>query len=132
MTFEMGGYRAVEMIGAGASAQVWSGVRVSDDAAVAIKVFAPDQLAAAQREAALAAAVNHPHLVAVLDVVGDAERAALVTELAVGGDLAALLVRRGRLTAGETLTVLLPMAAALATAHERQIVHGDLSMRPPS
>ena len=127
MTFEVGGYRAIELIGVGASAQVWSGVRITDGAPVAIKVFAPDQLAAAQREAALAAAVNHPHVVAVLDVVGDADRSALVTELAVGGDLADLLARRGRLTAGETLTVLLPVAAALATAHERDIVHGDLS-----
>src|SRR6195952_982358 len=126
MTFQLGQYRAIELVGSGASAQVWSGVR-ADGTAVAMKVFAADQLAAARREAALAAAVDHPHVVAVLDVVGDGERAALITELAVGGDLADLLARRGQLTAGETLTVLLPMAAALATAHEREIVHGDLS-----
>ena len=83
----------------------------------------------AVREAALASAVDHPHLVSVIDVIGSADRAMLVTELAIGGDLADLLDRRGKLTAGETLTVLLPMAAALATAHERQIVHGDLSAR---
>lgn len=127
MSFEVGGYRAVEMVGNGASAQVWAGVRIDTGAPVAIKVFAPDRLPAARREAALAAAVDHPHVVSVIDVLATTECAALVTELAAGGDLADLLDRRGRLSAGETLTVLLPMAAALATAHERQIVHGDLS-----
>ncbi len=129
MGFEDGDYRATELLGAGGSAQVWAGVQVSTGRPVAIKVFAPDRLAAAVREAALASAVDHSHLVSVIDVIGSADRAMLVTELAIGGDLADLLDRRGQLTAGETLTVLLPMAAALATAHERQIVHGDLSAR---
>ena len=127
MTFEVGQYRAIEMIGAGASAQVWSGLKIDSGAPVALKVFPADQLALARREAALAAVVDHPHVVRVIDVVGDEERCALVTELAAGGDLAELLARRGRLSVGETLTVLLPLAAALATAHERDIVHGDIS-----
>ena len=127
MGFEVGDYRAVALIGAGGSAQVWSGVRVGTGTPVAIKEFGPDQLPAARREAALAAAVDHPHVVSVIDVLGTADRAILVTELAAGGDLADLLIRRGRLTAGEALTVLVPISAALATAHERKIVHGDLS-----
>ena len=127
MTFELGDFLAEELIGVGGSAQVWRGRRISTGAPVALKVFAPDGLAAARREAALAAAVNHPHVVTVLDVVADSNRVALITELADGGNLAGLLDRRRMLGAGETLTVLLPLAAALATAHERQIVHGDLS-----
>lgn len=127
MTFRVGDYRAVELVGSGSTAQVWVGVRCSNGVQVAIKEFPPEELPAARREAALAAAVDHPHVVTVLDVVGDDQRAALITEFAVGGDLSDLLSRRGRLTPAETLTVLLPLAAALATAHEREIVHGDLS-----
>ncbi|WP_090480515.1 serine/threonine-protein kinase [Nakamurella panacisegetis] len=127
MTFEVGDYRAFEMIGAGASAQVWRGAHKGTGGAVALKVFPAAHLRAARREAALAAAVDHPHVVRVIEVIGDAERCALVTEYAGGGDLAGLLAARGRLTAGETLTVLLPVAAVLATAHERDVVHGDLS-----
>ena len=119
MTFQVGEYEATELIGTGGSAQVWRGRRASNGAAVAIKIFPPDRLPAVRREAALAAAVDHPHVVAVLDVVADTERAALITEYADGGDLATLLDRRGTLSPGETLTVLLPLAAALATAHER-------------
>jgi serine/threonine protein kinase len=127
MTFVAGDYRAIELIGAGGSARVWRGELMATGAPVALKVFRPDQLPMVRREAALAAAVDHPHVVKVIEVVGDDERAVLVTELASGGDLADLLGRRGRLSPGETLTVLLPLAAALATAHEREIVHGDLS-----
>lgn len=129
MTFQVGEYEATELIGTGGSAQVWRGRRSSTGAAVAIKIFPPGRLPAVRREAALAAAVDHPHVVAVLDVVADTERAALITEYADGGDLATLLDRRGTLSQGETLTVLLPLAAALATAHERHIVHGDVSTR---
>src|SRR3712207_899361 len=39
----------------------------------------------------------------------------------------ALLTRRGRLRPGEVVTALAPVAAALAHAHERGVVHGDLS-----
>lgn len=127
MTFEVGDYQATELLAAGASAQVWLGRRLTTGEPVALKVFPPDQLAAVRREAALAAAVDHPHVVTVLDVVADEHRVALVTEHAPGGDLADLLARRGRLTPGQTLTVLIPLAAALATAHERQVVHGDVS-----
>ena len=127
MSFAVGDYQATVLLATGASAQVWRGRRLATGAVVALKVFPADQLAAVRREAALAAAVDHPHVVTVLDVVADHDRAALVTEYAAGGDLADLLAGRGRLTPGQTLTVLIPLAAALATAHERQIVHGDIS-----
>lgn len=127
MTFAVGDYQAIELLAAGASAQVWRGQWMATGEVVAMKVFPADQLAAVRREAALAAAVDHPHVVTVLDVVADDSRVALITEYAAGGDLADLLARHGRLSPGQTLTVLIPLAAALATAHERQIVHGDIS-----
>ena len=43
------------------------------------------------------------------------------------GRLSDLLDRRGPLTAGETLTVLRPLAAALAAIHRHGLVHGNLS-----
>ena len=127
MTFELGGYRAERRIGAGGTATVYRGVEIGTGRVVALKVLPPDRLEQLEREAALAALVDHPHLPEVLGLVADRERAALVTEFAAGGTLAALLRRRGRLTEPETLTVLLPLAAALATAHERGVIHGDLS-----
>ncbi len=129
MGITVAGYTAHEPIGAGATAQVWRGV-ADDGRPVALKVFgtAPDEaLRLARRELALAAEVDHPHLVELLEVVADGTSVVLVSELAVGGSLADLLARRGSLSPGETLTVLLPIASALATAHERGVLHGDVS-----
>ncbi|MBM9474873.1 serine/threonine protein kinase [Nakamurella flavida] len=125
----IGPYRLDEPLGAGASAQTWTGTDERTGRAVALKIFAPGGLAAARREATLAEIIDHPHVPHVLDVVADPDRPTLVTELATGGTLAALLARAGRLTVGQCLTVLIPLASVLATAHERRIVHGDLSTR---
>jgi hypothetical protein len=58
---------------------------------------------------------------------GGQPRVALVLDLLAGGSLAALLARRGRLRPGEVVTAIAPVAAALAHAHARGVVHGDLS-----
>jgi serine/threonine protein kinase len=129
MVISMGGYTADEPVAAGGSARVFRG-HAGDGRVVALKVLdGPVDVALrrARREAALAAEVNHPHVLAVLDIVGDDTRVVVVTPFADGGTLAELLARRGELTVGEALTVLLPIAAAVATAHERGVVHGDLS-----
>ncbi|WP_037362158.1 serine/threonine protein kinase [Nakamurella lactea] len=126
---EIGGYRTERLIGQGAGADVWRAV-APDGSTVALKVFdGPYQavLQAAKREASLAAQVDHPHLLRVSALVCDSDRVALALPLAAGGSLAELLGNRGRLRPAEVLTVLIPIASALATAHERGVVHGDLS-----
>src|SRR3712207_1399836 len=85
-----------------------------------------------EREAALLGELDHPHLVRLHEVVrsevrGGTAEVALVLDLLEGGSLAALLARRGRLRPGEVVTTVAPVAAAVAHAHERGIVHGDLS-----
>ena len=127
MTIRVGDYQTVRALGHGGTAGVHLGRRLSDGARVAMKVVPIDAAGGLRREAALAAAIDHPHLPAVLDVVTEGEWAVLVTELAVGGSLADLLARRDLLTPEETLTVLIPLAAVLAVAHERQVVHGDVT-----
>src|SRR3712207_9286052 len=84
-----------------------------------------------EREAALLGELDHPHLVRLHEVVrrevrGGTAEVALVLDLLEGGSLAALLARRGRLRPGEVVTTVAPVAAALAHAHERGVVHGDL------
>ncbi|WP_298456905.1 protein kinase domain-containing protein [uncultured Cellulomonas sp.] len=93
----------------------------------------PDGGALAARLAALWS-LDHPHLARVVDVLdvpapptgGSARWAVLVAEVP-GATVAALLAARGRLTAGEVVTLLVPVAGALDALHRAGLVHGDVS-----
>jgi eukaryotic-like serine/threonine-protein kinase len=126
------GYTLETRLGRGGSGEVWRAVPRRGGAPVAIKVLVAGDPERQAREAALLGALDHPHLVRLLEVVhqpqrGGAPRVALVLELLAGGSLAALLARRGRLRPGEVVTAIAPVAAALAHAHDNGVVHGDLS-----
>lgn len=130
------GYDVGEPLGQGSSATVWRARRRSDGLAVALKVVPPGSgdVAAALREAGLLAGVRHRHIVRLHDVLpltepgeGRPGAVALVTQLAPGGSLAQLLVRRRLLSPGELVTVLHPIAGAVADLHEQGVVHGDIS-----
>ncbi|MBB3675721.1 hypothetical protein FHX36_001456 [Modestobacter versicolor] len=126
------GHVLEELLGRGGSGQVWRARPRDGGPPVAVKVLVRGDPERQEREAALLAELDHPHLVRLLDVVrhevrGGTAEVALVLELLAGGSLAALLARRGRLRAGEVVTTVAPVAAALAHAHDRGVVHGDLS-----
>ena len=79
-----------------------------------------------RHEAEVLAALDHPHIVRVLDLVSDGDGCAIAMQFAAGGSLADLLVRRGRLTPGEVVAVAAPIADALASAHRQGLVHCDV------
>ncbi|WP_237493927.1 serine/threonine-protein kinase [Modestobacter sp. L9-4] len=126
------GYVLEELLGRGGSGQVWRARPRSGGPSVAVKVLVRGDPERQEREAALLGELDHPHLVRLHEVVrrevrGAPAQVALVLDLLEGGSLAALLARRGRLRPGEVVTTVAPVAAALAHAHERGVVHGDLS-----
>lgn len=136
MARDVGDYRVEQLLGFGGSAEVWQARHRRTGEAVALKWVRrrppgetpdvgdhPRQL----REARLLAAVTHPHLVSLREVISDHADPVLVLDLLPGGSLAQLLARRGRLDPGEVVTVLAPIAAALAYAHEEGLVHGDIT-----
>jgi serine/threonine protein kinase len=85
----------------------------------------PD-LERAEREARLAARLNHPHVVAIYDLVEDGDDHWLVMEYVEGVTLAALITRDGALTADEAAQLMRQAADALAAAHAAGIVHRDV------
>jgi eukaryotic-like serine/threonine-protein kinase len=126
------GYVLETLLGRGGSGEVWRAQPRRGGEPVAVKVLVAGEPERQAREAALLGALDHPHLVRLIEVVhqprrGGATRVALVLELLAGGSLAALLARRGRLRPGEVVTAIAPVAAALAHAHGNGVVHGDLS-----
>lgn len=68
---------------------------------------------------------DHPHLLRVLGTGEDP--AELLLEYAPGGSVEALLRARGALPVGEAVTLLVPVARALAHLHQAGAWHGDVS-----
>lgn len=121
------GYRLGEPLGCGATGSVWSAVREVDRAAVAIKIVEGDAAALA-REVDAARSLSIDHVVPVHGIVHlDSTTSAVVMDLMAGGSLREIVAARGHLSAGEAVTVLVPIAAALGALHAQGVVHGDVS-----
>jgi serine/threonine-protein kinase len=130
-----GKYRLLEPLRRGGMGSVWRARNVVLDVDVAIKIIRSDideqpgeRLAERmQQEARAAARLGHPGIVKVHDFGATSEGAPyIVMELLEGEDLATTLDRRGRLVARQAVRSLLPIAHALAVAHEAGVVHRDL------
>jgi eukaryotic-like serine/threonine-protein kinase len=80
----------------------------------------------AEREARLAARLNHPHVVAVYDLVTEGAERWLVMEYVAGATLAELVRRDGALSPDQAAPLLRQAADALAAAHTARIVHRDV------
>lgn len=102
------------------------------DRAVVVKVLPPDAAAALssdrfKREIALAAKLQHPHIVPLLGAGETAEGLPYYTMPFVEGEsLRQKLAREGELAVPETVGILREVARALAYAHDRGIVHRDV------
>ena len=119
-------------LGRGGMAEVFAAHDLVLDRAVAVKLIgahlAQDSRVAARfrREARTAASLAHPNVVAVHDAGTHEDTPYLVMELLEGGTLADLLAQEGRLAAGRMRTILADVAAGLAAAHARGLVHRDV------
>jgi serine/threonine-protein kinase len=80
-----------------------------------------------RREAEIAAAVNHPNVVQILDV-GETTHGDpyLVMELLIGETLADLIAREGALEAERVLPLVREAAAGLDAMHQQGLVHRDV------
>jgi hypothetical protein len=128
--WKLRGYILDGLLGSGSSADVWRARVTGSDEPVALKRIAVDDAEQTRRalaEAGLLCALDHPHLVRLHAVVPTDEAIVLVLDLADGGSLRDLLNARGRLTPGEVITAVAPIAAALAYLHGEGVVHGDVS-----
>lgn len=85
----------------------------------------PDQVRA-EREARLAAMLNHPHVVAVYDLVVEGDHQWLVMEYVEGETLAERIRRLGRLEHADAASLMWQAADALAEAHAHGVVHRDV------
>ncbi|MGC4111508.1 MAG: serine/threonine-protein kinase [Nocardioides sp.] len=127
-----GRYERGREIGRGGMGAVWLGRDTVLGRDVALKrigltpgAAAPD-LERAEREARLAARLNHPHVVAVYDLVDDGDDTWLVMEYVDGITLSALVKRDGALTPDQAAHLVQQAADALQAAHGAGIIHRDV------
>ncbi len=129
MGLAIGAYRAVEHLGVGPahrSSPVWRAQDARTVEDVALTVLPVEESTRVHEIVELVDEVRHPHLLPVSDLVEDDDRVALICPWPRGGRLIELVRRRGRLSAGETVTVVLPLAAALAEVHRAGVRHGGV------
>lgn len=127
-----GRYSLDREIGRGGMGAVWLGRDEVLGRPVAIKQVgqqpggtSPD-LVRAEREARIAARVNHPHVVAVFDLVNEDHKQWLVMEYVDGRTLAELIREQGSMTADQAATILAQVADALSAAHAAGVIHRDV------
>jgi eukaryotic-like serine/threonine-protein kinase len=133
-----GRYRLVERLGAGGMSVVWRGFDEVLGRQVAVKVLPPSTSAdpafrrRLRAEAQAAARLSHPNITNVYDY-GEATTADgepvpyVVMELIDGESLAAVLARARKLPWQHAVRITAEVAAALAAAHSRGIVHRDVT-----
>ena len=128
---KFGRYEVEAEIGQGAMGKVYRALDPLSDRKVAIKTLKDDIVAQDktgecvkrfQREARAAGGLSHPNIIKVFDVGENY----YVMEYLEGKDLLTLLHEKGTFTLDETLSIVAPIADALAYAHERGVYHRDV------
>ncbi len=125
-------YEAAEIVGRGAMGLVYKAFDPALKRWAAIKVLAPtlagDPTARRRfaREAQAAAAVHHPHVVAIHAVSEINGLPSIVMEYVAGGSVQDYLDRRGRLDWRTAARLAADVASGLAAAHAQGLIHRDI------
>jgi len=121
-----------ELLGRGGMGIVYRARETALDRDVALKVLAfdpslnPDAYARFEREAKLAARLDHPHIVPIFSVGQRAGVAFYTMRLVKGGSVEQLLESGSRLDVDHAIAILRDVAAALDFAHANGVVHRDI------
>lgn len=127
----LGDYELQEQIAHGGMGVVYRAYQVSLDRTVAVKLLllgrysSPDSIRRFHREAQSAAALRHPHIVAVFEVGECDGQPFLAMEYVEGCSLAELL-RQGPLPPQRAVRYARTVAEAIAYAHSKGVLHRDV------
>ncbi len=127
------GFRLVRKLGQGGMGTVYQAVQVSLQREVALKIIAPqiaaDREAAERfvREARIAAAVNHPNIIGIIDAGEDGGQLFMALELISGGDAGQLAARfDGVLPEARALEIIADCCRGLQALYEARLIHRDI------
>jgi len=128
----LAGFRLRSLIGEGAMGAVYLAEKTEQAGLVALKVLVP-QLAHDDRfrkrflrESQLAASLDHPHIVPIVEAGEERGVLYLAMQHIEGPDLRAVLRDEGRLEPPRAIDLVAQVAEALDVAHEAWLVHRDV------
>jgi serine/threonine-protein kinase len=127
-----GRFRIERLLGRGGMSSVWEAYDEELGRPVAIKLLHARRLESAdsvdrfEREARTLALLTHPGIVTVIDRGETDGRPFIVCELVNGRDLHERISLEGSLPVAEALAIAVQIAAALAYAHARGVIHRDV------
>jgi len=145
----LGHYKILDLLGAGGMGEVYRAEDTTLDREVALKVLPaelssdPDRLSRFEREAKTLAALDHPNIVTIYSVESAAVGEGLAPSQAgaspaptatvrfltmqlVEGKRLSELIPKGGMPLGRIFDITIPLADALAAAHDKGVIHRDL------
>ena len=123
------GYEVLGELGRGGMGVVYLARQPSLGRLVAVKTMPsldPSLAARLEREAAVLAELQHPHIATVVDVGQQDSAAFVVMPFFAGGTLAQVVDHAGPLSAGQVAGVLAAIAEALDATHGKGFLHRDV------
>ncbi len=125
-------YRLLEIIGQGATGQVWRATDRRTEEVVAAKLLRQEHVADRDlvarfvHERSVLTGLRHPNLVAVRDLVVEGDRLAIVMDHVDGGSVRDLLRERGAIVPAVAVGLVAQVLDGLAVAHASRLVHRDI------
>ena len=126
------GYKLIGRLGAGAMATVYKARQLSLNRLVAVKILPkkfslnPEFVKRFYAEGRAAAKLNHPNIVAALDVGRHGDTHYFIMEYVEGHTVYEHLVKEGPYSEAEALAIAIQVAQALNHAHKAGLIHRDV------
>jgi pSer/pThr/pTyr-binding forkhead associated (FHA) protein len=128
----VGGYRIIERVGRGGMGTVYKAEQIDLQRVVALKVISEEHTKDKDfvdlfiHEARAAAKLNHPNIVQVYDVKRHNEYYYFSMEYVSGGSVQEILNKQKKISADQSVQMILDAARGLDYAHKKGIVHRDV------